>query len=199
MLSDGCGTESGRCNVFVQVRADRRLVRNAKNLGLRMAQVTPSTAVRKCADGVCAEGTRRCWSVLAAGSGRTAAREIVVVQLAVKKEVDHVDHRAAFKAMRLQGVSAFSMALIAAVWNGSCMKARLGTVQSSKVRMSRGLPQGAPESPVIFSMIQELVLRDLSKAGENGNWLGDWTSSCCLRFAMRTMWCRSLRRLLLRK
>ena len=74
VLSDGCGTESGRCNVFVQVRADRQLVRDAKNLGLRMAQVTPSTAVRKCADGVCAEGTRRCWSVLAAGSGRTAAR-----------------------------------------------------------------------------------------------------------------------------
>ena len=40
----------------------------------RCEKSTPSTAVRKCADGVCAEGTRRCWSVLAAGSGRTAAR-----------------------------------------------------------------------------------------------------------------------------
>ena len=30
-----------------------------------------STAVRKCADGVCAEGTRRCWFVLAAASSRT--------------------------------------------------------------------------------------------------------------------------------
>ena len=28
--------------------------------------------------------------------------------------------------MKLQGVSLFSMALIAAIWNGSCMKARLG-------------------------------------------------------------------------
>ena len=65
-----------------------------------------------------------------------AEREIVVVQLDVKKAFNHVDHRAAFQAMRLQSVSPFSMALIAAIWNGSCMKARLGTVSSSKVRMS---------------------------------------------------------------
>ena len=87
-----------------------------------------------------------------------------MVQLDVKKAFDHVDHRAAFRAMKLQGVSFFSMALIAAIWNGSCMKARLGTVSSNKVRMSRGLPQGAPESPVIFTMIMELVLRDLIKS-----------------------------------
>ena len=72
----------------------------------------------------------------------------MVVQLDVKKAFDHVDHRAAFKAMKLQGVSLFSMALIEAIWNGSRMKARLGTVSSNKVQMSRGLPQGAPESPV---------------------------------------------------
>ena len=56
------------------------------------------------------------------------------------------------------------MALIAAIWNGSCMKARLETVSSNKVQMSRGLTQGAPESPVIFTMIMELVLRDLIKS-----------------------------------
>ena len=30
--------------------------------------------------------------------------------------------------------------------------------------MSRGLSQGAPESPVIFTMIMELTLRDLIKS-----------------------------------
>ena len=44
------------------------------------------------------------------------------------------------------------------------MIACLGTVTSNKVQMSRGLPQGAPESPVIFTMIMELVLRDLIKS-----------------------------------
>ena len=47
------------------------------------------------------------------------AERIVVVQLDVNKAFDHVDHRAAFKAMRLQGVSPLSTALIAAIWNGS--------------------------------------------------------------------------------
>ena len=100
----------------------------------------------------------------AAELSREWQREIVVVQLDVKKAFDHVDHRAAFKAMKLQGVSLFSMALIAAIWNESCMKARLGTVSSNKVQMSRGFPQGATESPVIFTMIMELVLRDLIKS-----------------------------------
>ena len=108
--------------------------------------------------------TRRCWSVSAVDGGRavsrTAEREIVVVQSDVKKVFGHVEYRAAFKAMRLQS----SMALIAAIWSGSCVKARLGTVLSSKVQMSRGLSQGAPESPVIFTMIMELVLRDLVKS-----------------------------------
>ena len=43
-------------------------------------------------------------------------------------------------------------------------KARLETVSSNSVRMSRGRPEGAPESPVIFTMIMELVLRDLIKS-----------------------------------
>ena len=37
-----------------------------------------------------------------------------------------MDHRAAFKAMKLYVVSLFSMALIAAIWSGSCMKGMLG-------------------------------------------------------------------------
>ena len=43
----------------------------------------------------------------AAELSREWQNEIVVVQLDVKKAFDHVDHRAAFKAMKLQGVSFF--------------------------------------------------------------------------------------------
>ena len=93
------------------------------------------------------------------------SREIVVVQLDVKKRhATTRDHRAASKAMRLQSLSPSSTALITAIWNGSCMKARLGTVLSNKVQMIRGLPQGVPESPVIFKVIMELVLRDFIKS-----------------------------------
>ena len=41
--------------------------------------------------------------------------EEVVAQLDVRKAFDHVDHRAAFTAMRLQGISLLSIALIAAI------------------------------------------------------------------------------------
>ena len=56
------------------------------------------------------------------------------------------------------------MALIAAIWSGSCMKERLGTELSNKVQVSRRVSQGAPESPVIFTMVTELALRDLVKS-----------------------------------
>ena len=83
-----------------------------ENLRLRLAQVTPSTAfVPK----THAE-TGLFLLLKAAELSREWQREIVVVQLDVKKAFDHVDHRAAFKAMKLQGVSFFSMALIAAIW-----------------------------------------------------------------------------------
>ena len=97
----------------------------------------------------------------AAELSREWQREMVVVQLDVREAFDHVEHRAAFKAMKLQGLSLFSKALIAAIWRGSCMRE---TVMSSKIQMSRGLPQGAPESPVIFTMIMELMLRDLTRS-----------------------------------
>ena len=51
----------------------------------------------------------------AAELSREWQRVIVVVQLDVKKAFDHVNYRAVFKATRLQGVSPFSMALIAAI------------------------------------------------------------------------------------
>ena len=62
--------------------------------------------------------------LLAAELSREWQTEIVVVQLDVKKAFGHVEHRAAFKAMRLQSLSPFSMALNAAIWSGSYKKAR---------------------------------------------------------------------------
>ena len=97
-----------------------------KILGYVWLESLPSTAVRECADGVCAEDARM---LKAAELSREWQKEIVVVQLDVKKAFDHVEHRAAFKAMRLQSLSPFSMARMAAIWSGSCMKAR--TVERS--------------------------------------------------------------------
>ena len=74
VLFHGDGSESGGCYVLIQVRADRWFVCAAKNPGLCVGQVAPSTAVRECADGVCAEDARRCWFVFAAERGRVVSR-----------------------------------------------------------------------------------------------------------------------------
>lgn len=84
-----------------------------------------------------------------------------MAQLDLKKAFDHVDHRAAFDAMKLQGVSMHSMALIAQIWHQSVIKVKLGCVISEDVPLHRGLPQGAPESPLIFTMIVEMLVRRL--------------------------------------
>ena len=56
----------------------------------------------------------------------SGGKEIVVVQLDVKKAFDHVHHRAAFKGTMLQSLIPFSMGLIAAIWNGSCHESAIG-------------------------------------------------------------------------
>jgi hypothetical protein len=86
---------------------------------------------------------------------------LVLAQLDVKKAFDHVDHRAAFKAMRLQGISLHAIALISAIWACSLVSVSLGMVSSDDIPMDRGLPQGAPESPLIFTMIMDMVIRAL--------------------------------------
>ena len=102
VLFDGNGSESGGCNVFDEVQANCWAVCDAKSLGLCVAHVTPSTAVRECADSVCAGDARRCWAVSDFESGRTVSR------MAERKcGGTAADHRAAFKAMKLQGVSMF--------------------------------------------------------------------------------------------
>ena len=71
---DGDGSESGECNVLDQVQAYCWAVCDGKSLGLRLAQVSPSTEIRKSANCVCTEDTRRCWSVSAVEGGGTVSR-----------------------------------------------------------------------------------------------------------------------------
>ena len=102
---DGDGSESGGCNVLDQVQAYCWIVCDAKSLGLRLAQVTPSTEIRMC-------------------RGHT---QMLVC---------------------------------------SCCGLDCGNLEWKlhEGMLGNGLPQGAPESPVIFTMIMELVLRDLLKS-----------------------------------
>ena len=86
---------------------------------------------------------------------------LMLAQLDIMKAFDHVDHRVAFKTIRLRGVSLSSIALIAAIWASSVVTVRLGQESSDNIPMDRGLPQGAPESPLIFTMIIDMVINNL--------------------------------------
>ena len=97
----------------------------------------------------------------AAELAREWRQPLITAQLDLKKAFDHVDHRAAFKAMKLQGIGLPEIALIAAIWHQSSVQVNLGHVASDEIGMDRGLPQGAPESPLIFTMIMEMVIRKL--------------------------------------
>ena len=167
MLADGNGSESGGCNLLDQVQADSWFVCDAESLGLRMAQVTPSTEIRERANSVCAEDARRCWAVSAVASLRVVER---VAEGNCGSTIGREESvRPCGPSSGFQGNEAVRCE---SVLDGTdccnlewkLCESALGTVSSNKVRMSRGLPQGAPESPVIFTMIMELVLRDLTKS-----------------------------------
>ena len=127
------------------------VVCDAKDTGPCLAQVIAASTVRDNPASVCAEDTCRRWPVpVGESSGTTRNGDGTAGR---EEGVRPVDHRAAFKATRLQSQSPFSMALIATIWDGSCMKPRLGSISSDEVRKSRGLPQGALELSVVFTMM----------------------------------------------
>ena len=102
VLLDGNGTKSCGCYELVHVQADRWFVCDAKNPGssrsppLRHESVQTAFVPKTHAD------AGLFLLLKAAELSREWQKEIVMVQLDVKKAFDHVDHRAAFKAMRVQ-------------------------------------------------------------------------------------------------
>ena len=87
--------------------------------------------------------------------------ELYVVQLDLSKAFDRVKHSAAIKALKLQGASVQCIALFCSLMLKSTLAFSLGGVRSESVLLERGLPQCAPESPLVFVLITELVLRPL--------------------------------------
>lgn len=117
-----------------------------------------------------------------------AAREwdipIYVAQLDLKKAFDHVDRSAAVDALKLQGASLHTIAWIVKLWMEHSLEMRMGPVTSQRFATTRGLPQGAPESPVVFTIIVEMVMRKLQakwsckKKKKHGFLLDSWWFPC---------------------
>ena len=86
---------------------------------------------------------------------------IFVVQLDLRKAFDRVKHSAVLNDLRLQGASLQLIAMVARMLDLNKLAVRLGHVNAKVLEMERGLPQGAPESPLLFILVVEMVLRPL--------------------------------------
>ena len=133
VLVNGHGPEGRGCIEPCEVQPECGVVCDATDTGLCLAQVIAPSTMRDNPASVCADDTCRRWPVPVGESSGTFTR--VATRngdgTAGREEgVRPVDHRAAFKATRLQSLSPFSMALIATIWDGSCMKPRLGSISS---------------------------------------------------------------------
>jgi hypothetical protein len=95
---------------------------------------------------------------------------VYIAQVDLRKAFDHVRHSAAIEAMQMQGIPLQAQAFMAQIWQQSTIKAKLGAEVSEAVPLHRGLPQGAPESPLIFTIIVEMLLRRLEATWRARGW-----------------------------
>ena len=99
---------------------------------------------------------------------------VFVAQLDLKKAFDRVFHSAILKALQLQRVSLQSIAILAAILKHSTTIISLGHVRAQAIKMHLGLPQGAPpESPLLFALATEMVLRPLLLRWKDAGWTFD--------------------------
>ena len=92
------------------------------------------------------------------------SKPLYIAQLDLSKAFDRVLHSAIIDALKLQGVSLQCLAVLCGIPLQSEAAIKLGHVEAPPVCMYRGLPQGAPESPSIFTLVTEMVLRPLLRS-----------------------------------
>ena len=121
----------------------------------------------------------------AAELSREWGKKLYIAQLDLKRAFDRVKHSAVLNALTLQGGSPQCIATICAILQQSSTNISLGHVSSEAVVLRRGLPQGAPESPLIFVLVTELVLRPLLRkwATRGSGWCLDSFSLTAVCFA----------------
>ena len=121
----------------------------------------------------------------AAELSREWAQEVYVAQLDLKKAFDRVKHTAVIRALKLQGASLQCVALICALLGQSEISVSLGPFSSPSIPMHRGLPQGAPESPLLFVLVTDMVLRILMGRWEarGSGWRLDSLWLCAICYA----------------
>ena len=88
-------------------------------------------------------------------------RHMYIAQLDMSKAFDKVYHSAILAALDRIQASSQLKAFAANMLKQSSVCLSLGNVRTEKVRLDRGVPQGAPESPFLFILVTEMALASL--------------------------------------
>ena len=102
---------------------------------------------------------------------------LAIAQMDIHKAFDHILHEACFEAMKRKNFSPFTVAPMAAIWSATTVIVTLGHCSSDIIGMNRGLPQGAPESPMIFTLLIDMVIENVSQNGVATGGALLWTPS----------------------
>ena len=74
-------------------------------------------------------------------------------ELDLSKVFDRLFHSSVLQALRLQSATLQCIAVVAAMLSQWELAVRLGHVITDPMKLHRGLPQGAPESPLLFILV----------------------------------------------
>ena len=86
---------------------------------------------------------------------------LFAIQIDLKRAFDKISHAAVASALKRKGVPTQLIAVLCKMWLQSSVTAKLGHATSKKIAMHRGVPQGAPDSPLIFTCVMDEILSEL--------------------------------------
>ena len=85
---------------------------------------------------------------------------VVATQIDLKKAFDRVRHETVTDTMRKKGVPDQLVAVLCRMWQKNTIKAKLNNVVSTNISLHRGVPHGAPRSPLISTCVIDELMAD---------------------------------------
>ena len=110
-------------------------------------------------------------------------KPLSIAQLDMSKAFDKVKHSAILKALHRRGAGENLIAFVASMLQQSTVKLGLGSTSTRVINLDRGVPQGAPESPLLFISVTDMALAELFGGWKSGaGLLHRWSLAavCCI-------------------
>uniref|UniRef100_A0A8C4NSX5 ribonuclease H n=1 Tax=Dicentrarchus labrax TaxID=13489 RepID=A0A8C4NSX5_DICLA len=97
---------------------------------------------------------------------KSQKRSLAVVFIDIAKAFDSVSHRHILEVLQRRGLDVAIRRLIASMYDGSSTTIRTEGGTTGRIRLTRGVKQGDPLSPLLFNLAIDPLLRTLEKEGE---------------------------------